>query len=168
MVLERTVYNSFYINLKNCYYYSSVTKGGQDIIQLEEWRVNCTRLNKSVDNARLNVRNLKKPSKDPAKIKKQKDEFEVTIFIIFILKQDNYFALSKCFNFVVEVLVDWVEPCETIVDRLSCLETRRIQIQIICYRSLLYKNCPFFIMCRLYFITSSVVLTSSHFPGTYP
>jgi hypothetical protein len=35
-------------------------------------------LKKSLDNAKQQVRNLKKPSKDPAKMQKQKDDFDVS------------------------------------------------------------------------------------------
>jgi hypothetical protein len=45
---------------------------------LEEWRDGCTQLKKSLDNAKQQVRNLKKPSKDPAKMQKQKDDFDVS------------------------------------------------------------------------------------------
>ena len=70
-----------FIKGASCRYYFSVTSGAQDIIQLEEWRKGRNELNKSLDNARQQVRNLKKPSKDPARMKKQKDDFEVTIYI---------------------------------------------------------------------------------------
>ena len=59
-----------------------MTSGAQDIIQLEEWRKDRNELNKSLDNARQQVRNLTKPSKDPARMKNEKDDFEVTIYIL--------------------------------------------------------------------------------------
>ena len=70
----------YLLTLLNC----SVTSGAQDIIQLEEWRKDRNELSKSLDNARQQVRTLKKPSKDPVKMKKQKDDFEVTSFILLM------------------------------------------------------------------------------------
>ncbi|XP_028414728.1 nuclear anchorage protein 1-like isoform X2 [Dendronephthya gigantea] len=54
-----------------------VISGTQDIVKLDEWRNDCSEMNKSIDNARQQVRNLKKPSKDRARMEKQKDDFEV-------------------------------------------------------------------------------------------
>jgi hypothetical protein len=67
-----------------------VTSGTQDIIKLEKWHSGCSQLNKSIENSRKQIRNLKTPSKDPAKMTKQKQELKVSSLIMEKASQKFY------------------------------------------------------------------------------